>query len=209
MTGTSVRPLPPAHLHGAEAMLAAPAFEPARELREWMLETFVFDGAELHNPDHVHLAAARLEVLWTNVPATRHGRRILGQCEFRPPTGTMGKWARARAEAQLYGWFGQAPDFLLTFDAEYAARATDAEFCALVEHELYHCGQALDEFGMPKFNQAGMPAFTLRGHDIEEFVGVVRRYGVVSQDVAALVEAGRDEPEITLARVRAACGTCA
>lgn len=36
---------------------------------------------------------------------------------------------------------------LLTFEAEYAASCSDAEFMALVEHELYHAGQERDVFG--------------------------------------------------------------
>nr|WP_271894430.1 putative metallopeptidase [Phyllobacterium sp. IY22] len=47
-----------------------------------------------------------------------------------------------------------------------------------MEHELYHAGQDRDSFGAPKFRKStGLPVFILRGHDIEEFIGVVRRYG--------------------------------
>ena len=47
-----------------------------------------------------------------------------------------GKWSRAPIELQLQTWFVGVPDFLLTFDAHYASMCSDAEFCALVEHEL-------------------------------------------------------------------------
>jgi hypothetical protein len=73
---------------------------------------------------------------------------------------------------QIIGWFGDVPDFIITIDAEYAMSCSDAEFCALIEHELYHAAQETDPFGAPKFRKStGLPVFTLRGHDIEEFIG--------------------------------------
>lgn len=204
------RPWPPASLVGVEGALAGPAFEPAPDLVEWALTCFVEDGAPAYNPAHGHLAMARIGCLWTNVPNSRHDRSIVGQAEFRPPGGTMGKWARGRAQAQLHGWFGGELDFLLTFDAAFAAECTDAQFCALVEHELYHCGQAKDEFGAPKFiAETGMPVFCMRGHDVEEFVGVVERYGALSPSVAALAAAAVQAPSITAASIAGMCGTCA
>ena len=42
-----------------------------------------------------------------------------------------------------------------------------------------------------KFNKdTGQPVLTLRGHDVEEFTGVVRRYGA-SKEVQELVDAGQ------------------
>lgn len=120
----------------------------------------------------------------------------------------MGRWAKARAEQQVREWFGFIPDFILTFSAPYATHASDAEFCALVEHELYHCGQERDEWDAPKFRKSGLPAFTMRGHDVEEFVGVVRRYGADASGVRDLVEAASHEPLIARASIAQACGTC-
>jgi hypothetical protein len=86
----------------------------------------------------------------------------------------------------------------------------DASFCALVEHELYHCGQQRNEFGGPKFNSMGLPIFGINGHDVEEFVGIVRRYGVgaAAGQTLALVEAAQRGPEISKATITAACGSC-
>lgn len=112
-------------------------------------------------------------------------------------------------ERQLLDWFGEVPTFLLTFDAEYAATCTDAEFMALVEHELYHAGQERDAFGAPRFNkQTGKPIFGIRGHDVEEFVGVVRRYGASAAHVEEMVVAANAGPEIARVDVARACGTC-
>jgi len=84
----------------------------------------------------------------------------------------------------------------------------DPSFCALVEHELYHCGQKLDVHGMPKFGQDGMPQFAIRGHDVEEFVGVVARYGADAAGVSEMVEAAKHRPSVGLASIAGACGTC-
>ena len=203
-----MRPMPPVELTGVEGALA-PMFAPAQDLLDWMRATFIEEEGPLFNEEHFHLAAARIGILWTSAPNARNGRSVIGQAEFRPPGGSMGKWQRARAQAQLYGWFGGELDFLLTFHAPYAASCSDLQFCALVEHELYHCGQAKDEFGMPKFIQdTGMPVFCMRGHDVEEFTGIVKRYGAASADVAAFIAAAAEEPLIGASEIAQACGTC-
>ncbi|KKZ89050.1 putative metallopeptidase [Rhizobium phaseoli] len=181
-------------------------FEPAPELLEWARTSFIDETADLMNEDHAHLRFASIGTLWTNVPNGRAGRRIIGQCEMGLPPA--GKWSRARIELQLQQWFGHVPHFLLTFDAHYASTCSDAEFCALVEHELYHAGQERDPFGAPKFRRDGSPAFGLRGHDVEEFVGVVRRYGADAAGVGAIVDAANRLPEIARVHIAHACGTC-
>lgn len=170
------------------------------------METFIEAGAPLYNDDHRHLNSASLGALWTNVSNSRAGRRIVGQCEMGLPPA--GKWTRARFERQLLDWFREVPDFVLTFDAGYATECSDAEFMALVEHELYHAGQERDEFGAPKFRKSGLPAFAMRGHDVEEFVGIVRRYGADAAHVGDLVDAASKKPEIANVSIAQACGTC-
>lgn len=191
------------------APAADPCFEPAHDLYEWVTKVLLEEEGPLHNPDHVHLRVAQVGFLWTNVANGRGGKAIIGQTEFRPPGGTMGKWARARAEAQLVAWFARPLDFLITLDAGYCAEASDAQFLALLEHELYHCGQAQDVFGAPKFSKnSGLPVFALRAHDVEEFTGVVRRYGVVTDDVAELAAALQGESMMSSDRLSGVCGTC-
>ncbi|MDK4720118.1 putative metallopeptidase [Rhizobium sp. CNPSo 3968] len=198
-----MRPLPPDDIIENTSV----RFEPALDLLEWARSTFIDETADLVNEDHAHLRVATIGMLWTNVENGRNGRRIIGQCEMGLPPA--GKWQRARIELQLTQWFGDVPDFVLTFDAHYASICSDAEFCALVEHELYHAGQERDAFGAPKFRKmSGLPAFTIRGHDVEEFVGVVRRYGADAAGVRAMVDAANQPPEISRANIGHVCGTC-
>lgn len=198
------RPLPPDEIVEAHNDL----FVPAPELAEWAVAAFIDPMSDIANPDHDHLRFAEIAFLWTNVENVRQGRRIVGQCELGEPQGAMGRWAKARARAQIYAWFGSVPDFVITIDARRAAVMTDAEFCALVEHELYHAGQERDAFGNPKFRQSGLPAYAMRGHDVEEFIGVVRRYGAGAAGIAELAEAMKGRPTIAEAAIAGVCGTC-
>ncbi|WP_158810450.1 putative metallopeptidase [Beijerinckia sp. L45] len=200
------RPRPPASLLEI-ADLDKPCV-PAHDLEEWIRATFVEDGAALYNEEHIHLLEARIGVVWCAVPLARHMLSVVGQAEI--PMARGNRWAKARHDQQLVEWFGVVPDFLLTFDPMYAAAASDRAFCALVEHELYHCGQERDAYGAPKFKMDGSPKFGIRGHDVEEFVGIVRRYGasVGAGRTADFVEAAllaHDIDEPAIARV---CGTC-
>lgn len=201
------RPRPPEHLIGVDGIANPDQFVPDRAFADWIHQNFIREGAPLENEEHFHLNDARLGVLWTNVTNTRRQRQIVGQAEIMPPQGAMGKWQKSRALQQLRGWFGDVPDFVLTFDAPFAADADDLEFCALVEHELYHCGWEPDDFGQPKFGRDGRPKFAMRGHDVEEFLGVVRRYGAVGP-AAHMVEAARRAPKVARVDLAKACGTC-
>ncbi len=39
-------------------------FEPAHELKEWILKTFIDEDGELHNPDHMHISPWMMIYLW-------------------------------------------------------------------------------------------------------------------------------------------------
>lgn len=105
-------------------------------------------------------------------------------------------------------WFGAIPDFVITLDATFAAECDDVSFCALVEHELMHCAQKRNPYGVPLFSRTtGKPLFALRGHDVEEFVGIVERYGAYDLGVQRLVRAASNPPLIDLAKIARVCGT--
>lgn len=198
------RPQPPADIFE----ISGASFVPSSDLEGWARQTFIEPDAELANEEHFHLNQARIGFVWTTTANARAGNRIVGQCELMPPMA-MGRWQKARAEQQIEEWFGYVPDFLITLDASYAVQCDDIAFMSLVEHELYHAGQEQGPFG-PKFRKSGLPAFAIRGHDLQEFVSIARRYGVDACAGAAreFVEAANRPPEIAPTRVAQACGTC-
>lgn len=196
-----MRPLPPAEF--TDPMYSR--FLPAPEVLKWARAEILTEGGQLHNPDHAHLEYADVQFLWAPGSFQKQGRTVLGQCEemlFR-----CGPWQKGRQQQQMADWFDQVPDFLITLDARYCMTCSDLEFCALVEHELMHIGQEQDEFGAPKFTKDGLPKLCMRGHDVEEFVGVVRRYGA-SEDVQRIIDAAKGAPEVAKINIARACGTC-
>jgi hypothetical protein len=201
------RPFPPDEI--MEDLETEGLFLPAPDVAAWMFATFIMPGALLLNEGHGHLVNARIGVLWTNVGNKRQGRIVAGTAGIPHVQGD--RWVKAMYEFQLRQWFGSVPDFLITVSAQIADQMSDASFCALCEHELYHCGQAVDDFGLPRFSRTtGEPIFTVRGHDVEEFVGVVQRYGpgAASAHVMDLVKAARGLPSVAEADIAAGCGTC-
>lgn len=200
------RPIPPKSLLGLSGLSDfGIRLAPAPEVWDWVSRQILANTGSIHNEDHAHLIDANIGVLWASSGFSKQGRVVLGQAEqlmFR-----ASGWQKARQEQQMREWFGEEPAYLITLAADYCVQCTDAEFCALVEHELYHIAQAADEYGAPKFTQDGLPKLYLRSHDVEEFFGVVRRYGA-SQDVQQLIDAASRPPEVAKINISRACGTC-
>src|SRR3546814_16818671 len=84
----------------------------------------------------------------------------------RPPrptrTDTRCPYTTLFRSRQIRNWFGHAPDFLITISAVWAGDMDDANFCALIEHEMFHCAQARNEYGEPRFGRDGSPMFEMR-----------------------------------------------
>lgn len=198
------RPMPP------ERIMDGPhaEFAPAHDVLEWVHREILDVSGRLHNPEHAHLKDAGLAMLWANGGFQRQGRSVIGTAE--QVTFRANAWQKGRQEQQMREWFGRVPDWLITLDGAFALQCSDAEWCALVEHELYHVGHKRDAFGAPAFTEDGRPKLYLRGHDVEEFVGVVRRYGVGRPGgaIAELARAAQQRPEVGMADIAGACGTC-
>lgn len=199
------RPRPPLDLLQPADPLLSPSFAPAPEVLDWLMATFVDNAGPLRNPDHDHIAGADLCVLWAATGYEKAGRHVLGTMEL--VSFRASGWSKWRQEEQFKAWFGRVPEFLMTLSASHAALCSDVEWCALVEHELYHLGQKLDGLGAPAFTKEGLPKLAIRGHDVEEFVGVVRRYGAMGA-VKDMVEAAKRAPQIPHFTAAHACGTC-
>lgn len=185
-----------------------PMFLPAHEVRDWARSTFIDKDAPLCNPDHAHLRLADVLFVWSSVNFKRQGQVVVGTAQIgkqRP----SGPGQKEFIESRYLEWNrGVLPDFIVTICAPYVKEAAPDAICALVEHELYHCGQQKDRFGFPQYFKSGMPKFALRGHDVEEFVGVVERYGDLGNpSMLRLKDALNSKPSIRPSQSRGVvCG---
>lgn len=134
---------------------------------------------------------ARIEFLIRGHDETRGGRRVLGSVHLPTVQGQL---------KDVFVWmledkFGELPDFLIVVESEYWLSANDLEREALVYHELCHCEHATDREGTPRFNAEGQPVWKLRGHDIEQFNAVVRRYGPYNDEIRHFIRAIDDHAD--------------
>lgn len=182
--------------------------QPADGIDDWVQREILAADGRIHNPDHKHLLDADLEFLWAPTSFAKQMRSVIGQAE--EVTFRAGGWQKERQEQQMREWFGRIPSYLITLSAEYCATCSDAEFCALVEHELYHLAHKNDPLGAPAFTKEGLPKIGIQGHDVEEFIGVVRRYGIGDQgsSLAQMIRAAAKTPEVAPICIAQACGTC-
>jgi len=185
---------------------------PAPDLKNWVVANFLTLGGPLHNPDHDHIAELLhdneefLEFAWASSAYTRAKRMVLGQCE--KVMFQQGGWKKARQEQQMRDWFGFVPTYLITIDATFCDKANDSEFCALLEHELYHIGVERDGDGEIIYSDhTGLPKHYLAGHDVEEFFGVVKRWGA-NENVKRLIEVAKNPPFVSDLDISKCCGNC-
>jgi len=207
-----IRPFPPQDLIDKAEEDEAIRLAPAPDLMNWMITNFLTIGGPLHNPDHDHIAEllhdneAFLACAWASSACVAKKRMVLGQCE--KVMFNQGGWKKARQEQQMRDWFGYVPTYLITIDASFCEQATDRDFCALIEHELYHIGVERDQDGEPLYSDmTGLPKHYLAGHDVEEFVGVVKRWGA-DESVKRLLEVAKQSPFVSDVNISKCCGTC-
>lgn len=203
-------PAPPAELLDA----IPPAFAVADGLATWVRENLLDEDGPIWNEHHAHLLFADVGYLWATGEATSGGMLVLGQAEIFAPKGRG--FVKTRQEHLIRSWFGRVPDFIVTLSAGFVAGALaegdPVAPLALLEHELYHCAQAVDEFGDPRFRKAGSrkgePVFTMKGHDVEVHLGEVDRYGAHSEALRELVRLANRGPSVARASLEGVCGTC-
>ena len=191
------------------AMLdVAGMIEPCPEVREWARAMFVDPDGPLVNLSHEHLRDAWIEFLWTNVEFTEFDgtQRILGMAQLGRASGKA--WAKAQRQEQLHRWFRGEPDFLIILDVVNLSTAQPEAICALVEHELMHCSFKKDEFGDPKLDKYGEYQWAMHGHDVEQFIDVMARYGPTSDAEEKFVEAAKHGPQFKRIELAGICGSC-
>lgn len=183
-------------------------FWPADGMDEFVRAHFLNPDSPLFIEEHEVLSMARIGYLWATPEARDRGRTIIGTAQLvRPP---QKKWGSLRSHHQVLGWFGTI-DFLITLSAAWVVeQATDAEALALLDHELSHCRQAQGEFEDELWHEDGTPVWEIVGHDVEEHVGVVARWGARATRTEALVAAATQPAlfaDVDLAGLVGGCGT--
>lgn len=125
-------------------------------------------AAELIATVHEHLVQANICYLFRTDEWTKKGRYIYGKA-YKVPE----QWR------YLSGY-----DLLMVINRSVWTTLTPEQRTALVDHELCHFERIDDAAGNVK-------SWTLVDHDVEEFIGVVRRHGLWKVDVQELVKAGQ------------------
>lgn len=182
-------------------------FAPAPEIYDWLHESILCADSPIYNEAHEHLVGNdTIAFMWAESSVERHQRVAHGQAELIAIRG--GAWSDLRRQSQLEQWFGvdSIPKAIITLSAGFARQADDRTFCALVEHQLYHLAHKHTHMG-PCYDKCGRAVVCMRGHDVEEFNGVVRRYGMTGE-VRTMVEIANQGAEVSQLNIAHACGTC-
>lgn len=187
------RIFPPQHLRSASV-----GFARDEEMENFVRDDFTSRGGLFFDPEHGHLTAARIGVLWCAGKHIVRGSEKIGTMELVPAWDSpVSTWGEAMKRDWLRTYFGQAwwPHFLTKLSAPLCLPLEDRDFFAVVDHEVCHGDVAKDEFQCPRFNKdTGEPVYKLRPHDYEGFVGTTERWGAVADGSSQLVAAGLKKP---------------
>lgn len=161
-------------------MAKAPEMSVANEVR--------VIAQELIREHHTHLHTAEMLYVFTKQRRKRCGRIRVGSAARMN--------AVQRFLASGLDSVERGPDFMILVDSNEWSNLKAGQRKALVDHELSHCAlfvKDVEEEGPPKWRRfdAEFDAYDeakyeyrwgLRGHDIEEFAGVLRRHGFWKAD---------------------------
>ncbi len=138
--------------------------------------------------EHRHLADATIGYVFRDDELTRHGKVIVAEAilvERILPSDK--RWSRFIKWSLQRVLSGNLPDFLVLIDRNLWDGFDAEQKLALIDHELSHCWYATEDDGTTqKFHQDGSPWWTIRGHDLEEFCGVVDRRGLWNEDLRVM-----------------------
>jgi Putative phage metallopeptidase len=193
----------------------ARTFAPAYGVAEWVDDAFLSPISPLYNREHEEIRDARILYVWASYSAAKQGMIVAGQAELNQ--GQTKTWFQGRMTWLFGQWFEQKdadgleldPDFVITLSAPWFENADAVSRCAVVEHELFHCRAKRDNYGEIQFDTSDdRPKWEIKGHDVEEHIGVVRRYGAWSHGLRQMRDALNAEPLIGRPTCEAACGCC-
>ena len=141
-------------------------FAPANEVKQV--------AQKLIEDYHHHLFGFRIEYIFLSECPKQKGKLVWGRA--RKVSGLNAYLATDEPEAQ------PEPFFVVEIVKPVWDELTPLQREALVSHELHHIGWD-EEKDQPM----------MKGHDCEEFIGVIQRYGLWREDVKLFVEVARDQ----------------
>ena len=132
--------------------------------------------AQVRKDWHPDIKEAKIALAWRKgFKADKDGHLTLGKCI---------KAAELQKEFVDYDFV-----ILLNFEVWNEKEFTKEKKIALLDHELCHCGEALDKEGEPKVDAKGRRVWRIVKHDLEEFHAIVRRHGTYKRDLEHFAEA--------------------
>lgn len=133
---------------------------------------------------------AKIDWLLKRDTKVRGGRQILGTAHMPKVQGDLNPCFVWMLELV----FKRQPDFLIILDGSYwfnpSQQPTEIPRLReiLVYHELSHCIHKKDGFGDKRYDHDEKPVWGLKGHDVEEFIAVVQRYGAWTEEIRQFVD---------------------
>jgi hypothetical protein len=129
---------------------------------------------------HPHLAEARVALGWRlEWQADRDGRVTLGMCRKASDLDRL------------------LHDYVILLNRELWDDLTPKQQRAVIDHEATHAAVATGKDGKPRVTDDGRTVYRIRKHDLEEFRGIVERYGEYKADIeefAAAIQRARQAP---------------
>lgn len=143
---------------------------------------------------HDDIEEAKIVLVWRKgLKPDVDGHLILGRCH-----------KASDFQKELVDW-----DYAieLNFEVWQSSEFTKEKKLALLDHELCHCGEALDKDGEPKVDVKGRRVWRMVSHDIEEFQSVISHHGCYKRDLERFAETIIKQAQKTLEFPTQATGT--
>ena len=138
-------------------------------------------------PDvHGHLEAATIGYLFRDDEVRDKETKVVNASAHLVSqliSGAGAKYFNRYLKWALQQQLGFLPTFLILIDRNGWKGGDFRWKKFLVDHELEHCIQKVNDDGFPRVNQVtGEPVWGIKPHDLEEFEGAIQRNGLVTEE---------------------------
>jgi hypothetical protein len=130
---------------------------------------------EIIEEHHSHLVEADIGYYYRSGTWTRKGNTVYGTAQ--KPSGLL---------KAVTGH-----DFIIVINGEVWPFLKPEKQTALLDHELQHCCRGEDD-------EYGNPTWYTQGHDFEDFIAIIRRHGLWTDELASIPVADQTYRQTTL-----------